>query len=226
MWAVDPEGVQVRLRRSLYRRVYHVEGPNALWHVDGYHKLVRWKLVIHGGINGFSRVITFLRVSTNNRADTVREGFQSGVREYGLPSRLRTDKGGENVLTGEYMLQRRGTGRGSIIMGRSVHNQRIERLWRDLFSGSISYFYCLFYRMEDEGVLNPDSVRDIHCLQTVFLPRIQRQLDLFRSGWCHHRVRTEHNQTPNQLWIQGMHSLMQSDPNHSILEGLSDDNEV
>ena len=133
-------------------------------------------------------MITFLKVSTNNKADTVLESFQRGVQDYGLLSRLHTDREGENILFAEYMLQRRGTGRGSIIMGRSVHNQRIERLWRDLFSGCISYFYCLFYRMEDEGVLNPESVRDLFCLQFVFLPKIQRQLDLFRSGWYHHRV--------------------------------------
>ena len=45
--------------------------------------------------------------------------------------------------------------------------------------GLILWLYqCLFYRMEDEGVLNPDSVRDLFCLQFVFLPKIQRQLDL------------------------------------------------
>jgi len=33
--AVDPEGVQYRLRRVLHRRQYSVESPNALWHVDG-----------------------------------------------------------------------------------------------------------------------------------------------------------------------------------------------
>ena len=32
MRAVDPEGVQLRLRRSLHRREYNVEAPNALWH--------------------------------------------------------------------------------------------------------------------------------------------------------------------------------------------------
>ena len=33
-------------------------------------------------------------------------------------SRVRTDRGGENVLIGEYMLQTRGIGRNSIIMAR------------------------------------------------------------------------------------------------------------
>ena len=54
IWAVDPEGVQMRLIRCLRRREYNVEAPNALWHVDGYHKLIRWKIVIHGGIDGYS----------------------------------------------------------------------------------------------------------------------------------------------------------------------------
>ena len=47
--SVDPMGSQRRLRRALNRREYHVEHPNALWHVDGYHKLIRWGIVIHEG---------------------------------------------------------------------------------------------------------------------------------------------------------------------------------
>ena len=91
----DPEGIQLRLRRSLHRREYNVEAPNALWHVDGYHKLIRWEIVIHGGIDGFSRVVTYLKAATNNRAETALEAFQNGVFYYGLPSRVRTDRGGK-----------------------------------------------------------------------------------------------------------------------------------
>uniref|UniRef100_A0A1X7V5A2 Integrase core domain-containing protein n=1 Tax=Amphimedon queenslandica TaxID=400682 RepID=A0A1X7V5A2_AMPQE len=40
-------------------------------HIDWYHKLIRWSFVIHGSIDGFSRLITFLRIATNNRAKTV-----------------------------------------------------------------------------------------------------------------------------------------------------------
>ena len=42
---VDPIGLQVRSRRRLHRRVYRVRSPNSLWHLDGYHKLICWKLV-------------------------------------------------------------------------------------------------------------------------------------------------------------------------------------
>ena len=91
IWAVDPEGVQTRLRRRLHQRQYHVESPNSLWHVDGYHKLICWKIVIHGAIDGYSRLILYLKAATNNRAETALAAFQQGVLDYGLPLRVLTE---------------------------------------------------------------------------------------------------------------------------------------
>ena len=121
-----------------------------------------------------SRLPVFLSDSTNNAADTVLQCFLHDLQQYGLPSRVRCDCGGENVMVSQFMLThpQRGPGRGSCITGRSVHNQRIERFWRDLFMGSIFLFYGLFYIMEDMGILDPTSNTDLLSLHYIFLPRL------------------------------------------------------
>jgi hypothetical protein len=62
----------------------------------------------------------------------------------GVPSRLRTDRGGENRVVGMMMLWLRGTGRNSFMVGRSVHNQRIERFWRDA-TNCVTRYECFIY---------------------------------------------------------------------------------
>jgi len=84
-----------------------------------------------GGVDGYTRCPVYLRAGTRNTAATVLGLFQQAVAEYGLPSKVRSDWRGENVEVSLYMLQHPqwGLGRGSMITGRSVHNQRIKRLW-------------------------------------------------------------------------------------------------
>ena len=164
----------------------------------------------HCGVDGYTRMIVYLNCSDNNRSSTVYHAFLKAAELYGLPSRVRSDQGGENVLVAQHMLEHRGLNRGSIIVGSSVHNQRVERIWRDMHRCVTVLYYRLFYFMESEGILDPIDERDLFALHYVFLPRIQRSLAGFRDGWNNHGIRTEHNRTPNQLFISGSLQLRHS----------------
>ena len=201
---VDLEGVEERKKGRLKRRAYNVNGPNHLWHIDTNHKLVRWYLIVFGAIDGFSRLPVSLECVDNNKAETILKCFMEGVASYGLPLRVRSDKGKENVLVADYMILNRGTGRGSMITGKSTHNQRIERLWRDVFTGVLSLYYALFYFMEDENILDPLNIHHILALHYVYLPKINNKIQAWRSPWNRHRMRTTRT-SPLKLFISGQY---------------------
>ena len=162
--------------------------------------MIRYRIVVHAAIDGFSRLVTFINCATNNTAETVLEHFIRATSEYGLPSRIRTDRGGENVGVWRYMNYMRGEGRGSYIAGSSVHNARIERLWRDVRTSVLSTYAIIFHTLEDEGVLDVDNEVDLFCLHHVYLPRIQESLQNFKQGWNHHALSTECGWSPMQLF--------------------------
>ena len=199
---VDMVGVEERKRRKRHRRICDVEGPNHLWHIDTNHKLVRWHFVVVGGVDGFSRLPVFSCCKDNNKASTVLQCFVEGVEKYGLPSRVRSDKGMENVDVADYVILRMGVDRGNMITGKSTHNQRIVRLWRDVFKGVLGFYYHLFYFMEDKHILDPLSEHHTDALHHVYLHSMNRKLELWRQAWSHHRMRTTRS-SPLRLWIAG-----------------------
>lgn len=174
-----------------------------MWHIDTNHKLIKWNFVIAGGIDGFSRLVTYIECTNNNKADTMLQCFLKGIDAFGLPLRVRTDKGLENIRIAEYMIQKRGENRGSILAGKSTHNQRIERLWRDVYDGVLAYYYQLFYYMEDIGILDVLNKDHIFALHHVFLNKINEKLQLWRKAWGSHRIRTV-NSSPVRLFAAGM----------------------
>ncbi|GAA5969698.1 hypothetical protein JCM8115_002970 [Rhodotorula mucilaginosa] len=174
--AVDPEGRQLRWMKAINRRRYSVPFPNSLWHIDGHHKLIRWGFVVHGCIDGKSRVAVYLVAATDNEAKTVKKAFLHAVTVWHWPS--------------------------SFIQGRSVHNQRIERLWADIYPRKLHAFKARFEELEARNLLDPEDPINRWCIQLVYLPMLNRALQDFILQWNYHRLRTEKS-TPMALWSRG-----------------------
>ena len=174
-------------------------------HIDGNHKLITpYRIVIHGGIDGYSRLIVFLQASTNNRASTVLRLFQDAVARYNIPSHIRSDYGMENIDVARFMLVNRGLNRGSFITGSSVRNQRIERLWRETNRLIASRFVNIFLYLEQQNVFNPDSELHVLTLHLVYLPLVNDALNAFVEHWNSHPVTSACNYTPIELWVRGL----------------------
>ena len=107
-----------------------------------------------------------------------------------------------------------------MLTGSSTHNQRIERLWRDVFRCVVTVYYQLFYYLEDIDILDPLSDTDVYCLHFVYIPIINQALQTFMDGWNGHAITTEHCMTPVQLFTAG---AIMSGP--QTWEGHSDDDE-
>ena len=136
--------------------------------------------------------------------------FQGAIEAYNIPSRVRSDKGLENIEVGRFLIQVRGSNRGSILTGSSVHNQRIERLWREVNRVIVSRFRNIFLFLEHSHVFNCTNDIHLYCLHAVYLPLINQALAEFLQQWNDHPVTTECNYSPRQMWVQGMLQLRHS----------------
>ena len=140
----------------------------------------------------------------------------------GLPDKVRSDKGSENVDVWRYILHYHNMDPSCIVVGSSTHNQRIERLWSDVFRCVGQIFYTMLYSLEDEAVLDPLNDIDLFCVHFAVLPKLNQCLSEFVDSWNHHSLSSEHNMTPEQLYTVGLMERQSSEANgsaHSTTHG-------
>lgn len=143
------------------------------------------------------------------------ESFLTALARFGIPAAVRTDHGGENNDVCLLMNIFRGSTR-SALRGASVHNQRIERLWGDLWRGVVNVYSDLFRFLEAEELLDINNNLHLWALQYVYLARLNRDLILFADQWNHHGLRTARHQSPLQLFVAGC--LGQQRPTAAVQE--------
>ena len=94
---VDPQGVAERSRRAIQRRVYSVPHANYIWHIDSDHKLIRWRMVT---VDGYSRKFFYIKCANNNKASTVVSMLSHAAFTFGIPYKVRSDKGERTLMCG------------------------------------------------------------------------------------------------------------------------------
>ena len=134
------------------------------------------------------------------------------------------DDGVENGLMRDFMVEANGPDSGSAMMGKSVHNQMTERLWRDVFSKVVQPYYQAFHALEVSRAHDPNNKLQIYCLQHVFLPFINADLERWTITHNNQCVRTEGHMSPEQLWISGI--LSQRSSSGTALMNVRADREV
>lgn len=206
---VSRERVRQTLRRlrgggpiidPIRRRRYIAPGPNSVWHIDTHHKLARWGIYLHGCIDGYSRYCIYLHAAASFTKREAALAFVQATTSFGVPAHVRGDRGSENFEICELMFNWRGVGRG-FIAGRSVHNTRIERLWRDVYFTVTYKWVEFFYDLENTGVLDPNDPVHKFVLRSLYLPPYNQELRDFQQHWNNHSLRTQQQLSPMQLYF-------------------------
>jgi hypothetical protein len=134
--------------------------------------------------------------------------FLDAILAYGIPSRVRGDRGGENRDVAILMILLRGSDRGSYLWGSSTHNSRIERLWVEIGTQFARQWRAFFLRLETYHYLDRSNPHHLWLLHFLFLEQINQDCEQFRQNWNSHplsgnggnqcpNVRVLHNMFPN-----------------------------
>jgi hypothetical protein len=124
------------------------------------------------------------------------------IQDYGTPSRMRGDRGGENAAVSVWMIMHQGPNRASFMWGswvlfliigslhspcpRSTHNTRIERLWVEVgtqFVRCWQGFFTWLGHLHSLDRKNPSHLWPFHRL---FLEDINNDCHDFQDQWNLH----------------------------------------
>ncbi|KAK7105550.1 hypothetical protein V1264_016915 [Littorina saxatilis] len=104
----------------------------------------------------------------------------------------------------QYMAMKRADVVNPVLRGKSCHNQRIERLWVDVWKNVTNMYKDMFLLMEMNGDLNILDARCLWAFKFVFLPRLNASLAAFQQQLNHHGLSTEHGKSPSNLFVTGV----------------------
>ncbi|KAJ3712880.1 hypothetical protein C8R42DRAFT_594176 [Lentinula raphanica] len=94
-----------------------------------------------------------------------------------------------------------------LVINRSVHNVRIERLWRDVTQAFGIKWYNLFHDLELNGGLCPDDDCHIWLLHHLFLQHINDDALIWAKSWNSHTMQLHgagRDRSPQDMFFFGV----------------------
>ena len=190
-------GRHAEMKKSrLHRRIYNVNGPNHIWHIDGNDKLKPFGFCISGAIDGWSHLLLWLKVDvTNKNPNLICRYYLDTVTTLDtVPRIVRVDPGTENVhiMDTQSLLRAEhhdNLANKPVFVGSSNHNQRIEKFWGYLRPAFLQDYMDLFSDLVMAGIHDTSNLLHIECLKFCFMQVIRRELAEVQEHWNLHRMR-------------------------------------
>lgn len=112
-----------------------------------------------------------------------------------ISSKLRIDQGTETgrIATLHVFLRRNHgdmTLKDTVEYGSSTSN-RIERWWKELYKRLEKFFKFQLLQLLEHGFYDPENESDRNILAYIYIPIVQREIDLFVELWNNSRGRLQ-----------------------------------
>lgn len=135
--------------------------------------------------------------------------FMEAIMKYGIPLRVRGDRGGENRDVSVLMILVRGLKRASFMWGSSTSNTRIEQLWVEVGTQFARRWRAFFFRLEWLHNLDRKNPHHLWLLHLLFLEEINHDCDEFQLQWNTHPISgLDHGKSPQVCCCLGLFSKL------------------
>ncbi|KAL4972835.1 hypothetical protein BDW66DRAFT_162600 [Aspergillus desertorum] len=205
LYSLCLELAPITVRRRLndlqrHRGAYIVPGPDFIWSIDGYIKLVSYGFEIYAAIDAYSRYIIWI-ISIYIVLRQFLDVLQVTKRQ---PRFVRSDRGTGTILLAEAQHKLQQSKHPEIqisdcyVYGTSTANQRIEAWWPQLSRGLLFRWGNFFQALQEKGAFSKDSLADQIALYAVYMPVLRLEINSFVRTWNNRPIRKQKNR-PNLI---------------------------
>ena len=159
---------------------------------------------MHGCIDGFSRGLVWLEVSSSNKKpEIIGKFYLDAVRQLqSIPRKLKADDGTEHaIIQPIHILLQDAVGDNNSVNSFSIvpsaHNQRIEAYWSKLRQDRTCWWQDFFRDMADLELFNPASRVLVDCLKFCFIGALRRELKEMAEEWNEYIISKSSNGGPS-----------------------------